>query len=63
MFAWCAVFRLPWPGGCPIRYVARINAYILPASSWLGKSTGELAMAKEELIEMSGLITEVLPDS
>jgi translation initiation factor IF-1 len=25
--------------------------------------TGETAMAKEELIEMSGLITEVLPDS
>jgi translation initiation factor IF-1 len=29
----------------------------------LHKPTGVLAMAKEELIEMSGLITEVLPDS
>jgi translation initiation factor IF-1 len=27
------------------------------------KFTGVLAMAKEELIEMSGLVTEVLPDS
>jgi translation initiation factor IF-1 len=34
------------------------------ASAWpLEPSTGELFLAKEELIEMSGVVNEVLPDS
>jgi translation initiation factor IF-1 len=36
---------------------------VLAAAHLQRDPTGETAMAKEELIEMSGLITEVLPDS